>query len=131
MGVELVSSRTRTARDAERAAHLALGPRVDAVRELAAALLFRHTSREAVASARTHAAELLSTARERGDRAIAVAVDGERAATADYREAFEGAVTAGWDPAQLEEMGYARLTPTGRLHRPRRNPDAAVSTGPD
>jgi hypothetical protein len=126
-----VSSRTRTAREAERAAHLALGPRVDAVRELAAALLFRHTSRQAVDAARTHAAELLTTARERGDRAIAVAVDGEHSATADYREAFTAAVSAGWDPAQLEEMGYERLTPTGRLRRPRRNPDATISADRD
>lgn len=116
-------NRTSSTREAERVAHIALGPRVDAIRELAAALSRRGDTDRDVTAARARSAELVSAARERGDRAVTVALRDSTAAATDYRAALDAAVHAGWDVQQLEEMGYERLTPTGR---PRRHRGAAA-----
>jgi hypothetical protein len=118
-------------RAAEKAALERLaGPLIGAVGELGVAVAEQQAAAGEVTAAEERAREHVRRAQQEADRMLADAH--ARVATADdgYRQAQEAAVTAGWSPAALTEMGYASPART-RQRRVLRGTKSATGQGDD
>lgn len=105
----------RARREAEKAAREALsGTLVDKAGELGVALAGQTEAAENVAAARDRAKALVEAAQAEG-AALVAAVEAE-ASHADeaYAAAWNASKDAGWNPAQLRSMGYAKPPATRR-----------------
>lgn len=103
-------------RAAEKAARERLaGPLINAAGELGVAVAQQQAAAAGVGAAEQQAREHVRHAQAEADAMITQARSQVGAADDDYRQAHEAAVTAGWLPAALTDMGYA--APTTRRTR--------------
>ncbi len=107
-------------RAAEKAARERLaGPLINAAGQLGVAAAQQQAAAAAVDDAKQQAQAHLRQAQLEADRMLTQARDHVTAADDHYRQAHHAALTAGWSPAALADMGY---TPPASARRNRNQP---------
>jgi cell division septum initiation protein DivIVA len=115
---------TGARRAAERAARERLaGPLINAAGQLGVAAAQQQAAAAGVDDAKQQAQAHLREAQLEADSMLTQARDQVTAADDDYRQAHHAALTAGWSPAALADMGY---TPPAT---PKRNRNQPAHTG--
>lgn len=123
-------------RAAEKAARERLaGPLINAAGDLGVAVAQQQAAVVGVGAAEQRAREHVRQAQAEADAMVTEARSQVGAAEDDYRQAHEAAVTAGWSPAALADMGYAappHAAPVAPLPHPpaRTAPRATTSALP-
>ncbi len=108
----------RARREAEKAAREALsGTLVDKAGELGVALAGQNEASENVTEARSKARALVEAAQAEGEALVAAAEAEAGKADEVYAAAWNAGKDAGWSPAQLRAMGYAK-PPVARRSAP-------------
>jgi len=102
---------------------------INAAGELGVAFAQQQAAAAGVDDAKHKAQAHLRQAQSEADAMLTQARDHVTAAAADYRQAHHAALTAGWSPAALPDMGYS---PPASLKRTRNQPSHtdAVSAPP-
>lgn len=105
----------RVRREAEKTARDALsGTLVDKAGELGVALAGQADAAENVAAARAKAQAIVEAAQAEGAALVAAAEAEAGKAGEAYAAAWSAGKDAGWAPAQLRAMGYAKPPPSRR-----------------
>jgi len=112
-------------RAAEKAARERLaGPLINAAGQLGVAAAQQQAAAAGVDDAKQQAQAHLREAQLEADSMLTQARDHVTAADEDYRQAHRAALTAGWLPAALADMGYSPPAP------PKRNRNQPAHTDP-
>ncbi len=115
-------------RAAEKAARERLaGPLINAAGQLGVAAAQQQAAAAGVNDAKQQAQAHLRQAQLEADSMLTQARDHVSAADDDYRQAHHAALTAGWSPAALADMGYHPPAPAKRNRNQPAHTDA-VST---
>jgi hypothetical protein len=111
-------------RAAEKAARERLaGLLINAAGQLGVAVAQQQAAAAGVDDAKQQAQAHLRQAQLEADSILTQAREHVSAADDDYRQAHHAALTAGWSPAALADMGYTPPTPPRRMRNQPAHPD--------